>query len=239
MDTKILQDIGLTETEAKIYVMLLREGSSLAGVISRNTGIHRRSVYDAIERLVQKGLVSYIKTNNRKHFEAVDTKRLFEILKEKEENISKLMPELELLKKFSREKKETLFYRGKQALKSVFDDQINEGKEILIFGDAVNVNEILKWYFPKFDRQRIKKNIKVRMVFDESARKIKELKQIPLSSVRFIPKGYGSATSVYVYGSNISIVVWAEQPKAILIRESAISESFRNLFELMWRIASD
>lgn len=235
MNTAVLQDIGLTKNEAKIYVMLLKEGACLAGTISRNTGIHRRSVYDAIERLVQKGLVSYIETNNRKYFEAVDPKRLFEILKEKEENISEVMPELELLKKLSKEKKETLFYRGRQALKSVFDDQINEGKEILVFGDAVNVNEILKWYFHKFDKQRTMKNIKVRMVFDKSAMKIKELKKIPLASIRFVPKGYGSSTSVYVYGNNISIVVWSEEPKAILIREKAIADSFRNLFEFMWR----
>ncbi|MBU0930129.1 MAG: hypothetical protein KJ623_03580, partial [Nanoarchaeota archaeon] len=177
MDTNLLKEVGLTEIEIKVYLMLLKEGSSLAGEIVRKTGIHRRSIYDSIERLIEKGLVSYIKTNNRKYFEAVDPSRLLEILKEKEDNLKSIIPELEDFKKIPKEKKETLFFRGKQALKSVFDDQLKEGKEILIFGDTINVNEILKYYFFKFDKERVRKKIPIRMIFDESAKNNKELRK--------------------------------------------------------------
>jgi sugar-specific transcriptional regulator TrmB len=66
MDQKFLEEAGLTPIEVRIYLVLLEKGSIRAGEITRHTGIHRRNVYDAIERLVQKGLVSYIKTNNRR-----------------------------------------------------------------------------------------------------------------------------------------------------------------------------
>ena len=234
MNEKLLKEIGLTDIEIKVYLVLLKEGSSLAGDITRNTGIHRRSVYDAIERLVEKGLVSYIKTNNRKYFEAVNPERLLEILKEKEDNIKTLLPELKLLKETSKEKKETLFFRGKQALRTVFDDQIRIGKEICIFGDAVNVKEILKYYFPKFDKLRVEKKIRVRMVFDESARTNKQLKKIPLSKIKFIKKGSTGSMSSYIYGDNITIVTWSENPTAILIREKAIAEGFRSYFNFIW-----
>jgi len=236
MESELIQEIGLTETEARIYLDLLKNGSSLAGNISRNTGIHRRSVYDAIERLIKKGLVSYIKTNNRRYFEAVEPKRLIEILKEKEEKINAIIPKLEILKNMAVEKKETLFFRGKQSLKYVFDDQIINGKEILIFGDSVNVNEILSYYFLKYDRERVKKNIKVRIIFDETARKNKELKSIPLSKIKFIPRKHLNNTSIYIYDNNVSIVVWSNEPKAILIKEKNIANTFRNLFEFVWNI---
>ena len=232
MDIKLLRDIGLTDIEIEIYLDLIKEGSSLAGEIAKKTGLHRRTVYDAVERLIEKGLVSYIKTNNRKYFEAVDPSRLLEILKEKEENVRSIIPELIGLRSIS-EKKETQFFRGKQALKSVFDDQLKE-KEILIFGDAVNVNDILKYYFPRFDKERVKKNIKVRMIFDKSARDNKELRKIPLASLKFIKKGSNNNMSVYIYGSNISIVVWSEDPHAILIKEKPISDGFRSYFEYIW-----
>jgi len=234
MNEKLLKGIGLTDIEIKVYLVLLKEGSSLAGDITRNTGIHRRSVYDAIERLIEKGLVSYIKTNNRKYFEAVNPERLLEILKEKEENIKTLLPELNLLKETSKEKKETLFFRGKQALRTVFDDQIRVGKEICIFGDAVNVKEILKYYFPKFDKARIEKKIKTRMIFDESAKTNKQLKKIPLSKIKFIKKGNIGSMSSYIYGDNITIVTWSENPTAILIREKAVAEGFRSYFNFIW-----
>ena len=57
----ILKELGLTHLEIKLYKFLLLDGPNHAGLISRKTGVHRRNVYDALERLIQKGLVSYIK----------------------------------------------------------------------------------------------------------------------------------------------------------------------------------
>ena len=237
MNQRLLEQADLTPTEAKIYLCLLEKGSIRAGEISRHTGIHRRSVYDAIERLIQKGLVSYIKTNNRRYYEAANPQRLLDLLKEKEENLREVMPELQLLRKLSEEKKEVLFFRGKKAIKTVFADQIQAGKEILTFGDAVNVNEIVKYYFPHFDKQRTEKNIKVRMMFDESARKEKYLKQIPLTDIKFIKKGSKAPVSTNIYADKVSIIMWEENPKAILIKEASLANSFRSYFEFMWGFA--
>lgn len=236
MNMYVLKEIGLTDIEIKIYLMLLKEGSSLASDISKKTGIHRRTIYDSIERLIEKGLISYIKTNNRKYFEAVNPSRLSEILKEKEDNINKIIPELEGLRLIAKEKKETLFFRGKQSLKSLFDDQIRVGKEILILGDAINVNEILKYYFPRFDKERVRKKISIRMIFDESAKNNKELKKIPLAKLKFIKKEHISGMSVYVYDNNTAIVSWSENPSAILIKEKAISDGFKGYFEFIWNV---
>jgi len=237
MNMVFLENAGLTKTEAKIYLSLLEKGSLKAGGISRHTGIHRRSVYDAIERLVQKGLVSYIKTNNRNYYEAVDPERILAILREKEDDVRQMLPELKLLHQFSEDKKEVLFFRGKQAIKTIFDDQIKEGKEILVMGNAVNVNEVVKYYFPRFDKQRVAKKIKVRMVFDESARKENYLKTIPLSEIRFINSRNSSPVSTNIYSDKVSMIIWSENPKAILIKEKDLADSLRSYFEFVWAAA--
>ena len=61
-----LKQAGLTDNESKVYLALIDLGPSLAGQIARKTGMHRRTVYDTIEMLIQKGLIGYIKKNNRK-----------------------------------------------------------------------------------------------------------------------------------------------------------------------------
>ena len=99
MDRHLLEEIGLTKNESKVYLALVEEGASRAGWITRKTGIHRRNVYDAIEMLIQKGLVSYIKENNIRLYSAVEPTRLLEILKEKERSIEAIVPELQ--KKFN------------------------------------------------------------------------------------------------------------------------------------------
>jgi sugar-specific transcriptional regulator TrmB len=237
MRQHVLEDLGLTSSEARIYLVLLEQGASLAGTISRNTGIHRRSVYDSIERLIQKGLVSYIKSNNRKYFEAVNPERLLEILHKKEEDINSVLPELKALRRLSEGRNETLFFRGKAALKSAFDDQLAESKEVCIWGADTVATDILQYYFPHFDKERVKKRIKVRIIFNESERNHPYLPTIPLAEIRFVPKDVVSKTAVNIYGRNICIVAWRQDPIAILIREEAIADGFRNYFEFMWRFA--
>lgn len=237
MKAQILEDLGLTPAEAKIYLILLEQGASLAGFISRNTGIHRRSVYDAIERLIQKGLVSYIKTNNRKYFEAVSPDRLLEILHKKEDDIKSILPELKALQKMTEGKNETLFFRGKAALKSAFDDQIEKGEDICIWGATTLADDILPFYFSHFDRQRVKKKMKVRILFNESERGHQYISKIPLAEIRYVPKAVSSKTAVNIYGRNICIVAWRPDPVAVLIREDNISEGYRNYFDFMWQFA--
>ena len=91
-----LQEIGLSKTESKVYLALLELGSALAGKITKKSGINRTNVYDALERLIEKGLVTYIIQANRKVFEPVDPNKLQEILKEKQDKLDSLMPELQL-----------------------------------------------------------------------------------------------------------------------------------------------
>jgi sugar-specific transcriptional regulator TrmB len=234
MDKKILENLGLTGVEIEVYLTIIDLGSCLAGEITRKTGIHRRTVYDAIERLIEKGLISYIKTNNRKYFEAYPPKKLLEIIREKETLINSAIPELQKRFEFSKEKKETLFFRGKQALKTIFDDQISEGKEVLVIASTIEVNKILEYYFPKFNLQRKEKNIKMKMLFSESLKNDKIIKRIPLAEIRYLPK-HNSNVSTNIYGNKISIVVWGDSPTATLIKEKAIADAYRNYFGFLWQ----
>ncbi|MBI2148560.1 helix-turn-helix domain-containing protein [Candidatus Woesearchaeota archaeon] len=100
---KILEEIGLTKNETKIYLNLLKIGSTTTGNIIKETGIHTSKVYDGLERLMHKGLVSYVIISNVKYFKAVDPERLIDFLEDKknainkqEEEIKKIIPKLKL-----------------------------------------------------------------------------------------------------------------------------------------------
>ena len=228
-----LIEVGLTKNEAKIYLSLIDLGPSLAGVISRKTGIHRRSVYDAIERLIEKGLIGYITNNNRKYFQAVNPRKLLDLIKEKEELINKILPDLEKKYNFIKEKQETLFFRGKQGIKSIFEDQINEAKEILIFGASKGVSEVLKYYLPIYNKRRINKKIKIKIIYDIKSKS--KHSKIPLSEIRYLP--YKSYATTNIYANKVAIILWQENPLAILINDKKIAQSYREYFNLMWKTA--
>src|SRR3989344_5249431 len=96
MDTRALIDIGLSNTEVKVYLALIDLGSGLAGDITKKSEVNRTNVYDALERLIGKGLVTYVISANRRLFEPVNPERLNELLKEKQERFKTILPELQL-----------------------------------------------------------------------------------------------------------------------------------------------
>lgn len=230
-----LHEAGLTENESRVYLTLLELGPSNAGLISRKSGLHRRVVYDTIEMLIQKGLVGYIKKNNIRLFQASSPERVLELIKEKERIIEEIMPEMALMFNKTKEKEETNFYKGKNGLKTVFEDQISTGKEILILGASSIAYEILQFYFHWFDERRAEKKIKTRIIFNErNKNKIK----IPLSEIKYLPEKYSSPLAVNIYGDKVAIIFWSkEKPFAIVIKQGEIALGYKNYFELMWKIA--
>ena len=86
MDKTILKQIGLTDHEITIYLTALELGESLASKISEKIRMNRTHVYDILEGLISKGLVSYVIKSNKRYFSATDPHRLVELVKEKEKS---------------------------------------------------------------------------------------------------------------------------------------------------------
>lgn len=228
-----LEKAGLTRIEAKIYIVLLDLGPSLAGQITKKSGIHRRSVYDALDRLAEKGLISYIVKNNRKYFEASNPERILDLLKEKQAEIQTAIPELQSLFTKTKAKEETLFYRGIDGLKTAFEDQINSKKEVLVLGASSEAGEILKFYFKWYNKRRQEKKIKIKFIADISS---KGEIHAPMSEIRHL-SNLGPA-AINIYADKVAIILWSkERPLAMIIKNKEISDSYRSFFEHMWRIA--
>ena len=65
----------------------------------------------------------------------------------------------------TQEKQETNFYKGKKALKTVFEDQLKSGtKEILVLGASEEAENILPFYFKWYNKTRTKKKIPTKVV---------------------------------------------------------------------------
>jgi HTH-type transcriptional regulator, sugar sensing transcriptional regulator len=233
INQEILKELGLTDAESKVYLALLEIGPSLAGQISRKTGIHRRNIYDITERLIKKGLIGYIIKNNRKLFEAANPQRLREILDEKQKALDENIADLNFLYQKTKEKQETNFYKGLEGLKTVFEDQLAESnKEILILGASQSAFEILPFYFKWYDLDRVKKKIKVRIIASEKLNK-----HIPLSEIRYLPQKYANPLAINIYQDKVAIILWKKEPIAIVIKNSEIADSYRKYFELTWGTA--
>ena len=114
MDIEKLQKIGLNLNEAKVYLTLLRIGSGQAGKVSKESQINRTTTYDSLERLIEKGLVTFVIEANKKVFRPVAPERLLDQIKEKEKTIQEILPELNSVFKESKEKEESDIFKGRK-----------------------------------------------------------------------------------------------------------------------------
>ena len=117
-----LNSLGLTNTESRLYLVLLQIGESTAVQLAKEIGIHRRSIYDNIAILIKKGLVSYKLKNNVKYFEAVNPIALQGFLDEKKSTLNEILP---TLTKFFEDKETTpqiTIIEGIEGAKSIVEE---------------------------------------------------------------------------------------------------------------------
>ncbi len=237
MIQEFLRDVGLSKNEAKIYQMLLESGPSPVGEISARTKIHRRNIYDSMERLKEKGFVSWTIKNNRKYFEAVNPQRVLDIFEDRKEKISAIIPRL-----VNRQKSDSQIvkvYTGREGRKIIFDDKLKEKSEQLVLG----AREPSKGTFIQKDiyhKMRIARKIPLKMLFPlnemEAAKKFSKLKYV---SVRILPKPLrDSPIAINIYGNKVAFLTKSEeQPLSILIEDKNLADDFRNYFFALWKIS--
>ena len=80
MNTKILEDLGLTKGEVKVYLALIGLGETTSGPIVEQSGVSVSKVYQILNRLAKKGLSSHILKGKTKYFKAADPNRLLDYL---------------------------------------------------------------------------------------------------------------------------------------------------------------
>ena len=231
---KNLMDAGLTKTEAKVYLAVLQLGPSNAGLVTRKSGVHRRSVYDAFDRLIEKGIVGYIIQNNKRMYNATDPERFLDMLKEKQENIQKILPDLKAQFGFSKEKQETSFFKGRDGIKAVFEDMIREKKEILVLGAGSIAKEIVKYYFPRYESRRADAKISIKYIYDEKDRRPRSY---PLAEIKYLPSEFMSNVAFNVYGNKLAIILWEQKPLVVLINNQKFADGFKRYFNCMWQLA--
>ena len=237
MEIQVLQEMGLTKNESKVYLFLLNEGSSTITEITNKLPIHRVNVYDILKRLKEKGLVSYTIEGKKKFYTATDPNYFLEILKKREDLFEKILPSLESKKKSVKEKHEARIFQGKNGIKAIMEDILKEKKTIYVFGAEGKYEEALPIYFKQFNKERQKRKIKFKIIYSKKIRELRKRQPIPYSDLKYIPKEYDSPSTTLIYGNKVAIIMWTEFPIGILIESKELNKSYMNFWEILWKIA--
>lgn len=245
----ILEAIGLTKNEIKIYLALLELGSTSSGAIIKKTGIHTSKVYDGLERLAHKGLVTHVIISDTKHFQAVNPDRLIDFLDDKkkeisqqEQEIKKILPELKLKQSLSGGETEAEIFRGWKGMETVF----NEGVRVMgkndvwyVLGayageDVERTDQLITKIIKKCEL----KKMKWKVIYNESARDTFKYEQSsPITENRFLNQE--TPATINIYKDVVFIALWTKNPVAFRVKDKKVADSFKKYFEVMWNLAKE
>ena len=232
---EILKPLGLTVIEAKTYLTLLEIGKSLAGAIAERAHLHRRNVYDALEKLLQRGLVSYTISNNKKYWNAVHPEKVLMLMKENENLMSLILPDL--ISKFDTSKlKQTVeVFEGLGGMKTFFDDMAKAKQDIIMLFATGKAYPRLPFYMKNWDTMINQTKIKVKVLLNSDGDK-NPYQRYKYGEVKILPKNFSTPTQIFIYGNKSAVAIWSEEPIAILITSNEITNGFRKYFEFLWKL---
>ncbi len=241
METTALEQVGLTNKEALVYLALAEPGSASASQLIQKTGLHRAVVYDILERLIEKGLASFIYQGKKKFFEAADPHYLLELHQQKKEKLQEIVQQLKEFSRFS-SKLEVKIFKGKEGLITVFEDLLHSKvKEWLVIGSSGKTIKLRPYYLKHFQERRAAVGIttKALMINNKPGRKRgNELIALPNTEVRYLPKNIISPTVIQIYGAKTVIHSNTSAPPFMIVIENKdITDSFREYFGTFWEIA--
>jgi len=239
MDTAQLEELGLTHNEALTYIALLEIGETTTGAIVKKTGLHRVIIYDALESLIKKGLVTFVIKENRKYFQATDPSRLLDFLKEKEEVAKSILPELNLKREQAKTKQQVSIYEGVRGLKSALQNMLKElspSGAYCVFASG-NMADTIGPYYSIYQKEKEKNKIRSLVIYDEEFKKRRDILKLTSGTIKFYPLTY-FPTDTFIYNDKVLIVIWnANPPFAILITNKQTAESYRKIFNVFWKNA--
>ena len=236
MDTKILESVGLSNREAKAYLALLELGSSTVGNIIKKTDIPSSKIYEVLQRLMEKSLVSYVLIKHQKHFQAADPEFLLNELNNKKKMLEELLPALKEKQKFAKEKQSVEMYEGRQAIfKLLFNivEESKKGDEYLsfTFGEEFADPEIMNFY-RNLMLKRKDKGMKIRVLANKRIKSLLEKShdKFHLETIHNRYTSFNFPQGIVIVKDKVIIMNWKNKPTAILIASSQIAEQFRTFF---------
>ncbi|MBI2045191.1 winged helix-turn-helix transcriptional regulator, partial [Candidatus Pacearchaeota archaeon] len=164
-----IKDLGLTDNETKIYLILLKDGEMNPSEISQKLSLHRGYVYDALDRMQEKGVVNLSVKQNKKVFNAVSPNNLLELLRLKLDNFKKIVPNLKEITKPNKENVGSEMYKGMRVYRDILKDIISSVKkndELLLMGidEEVLTKEVEPIYLEQYLNIIKSKRIRERII---------------------------------------------------------------------------
>jgi sugar-specific transcriptional regulator TrmB len=238
----VLQEIGLSEKAASIYVTLLGQQRMTVAQIARASGIKRATCYEHLDNLLAKGFIRRIPVGKRMFYSSVEPKRILSDFKRKATLLEESVQEMTAIHENAINKPKITYYEGKREIRTIYEDIFKTvGDTYSIFPPATFFENFTEEDYSEFDRSIGQYALKSRDLFvaDKYYKKIKEIRAkngLENKSDKKLPPWFTCNVDVLIYSDKVALISLRDL-SAIVIENRDIADLFKNLHGFLWKFS--
>jgi len=242
----LLLNLGLNNNQASVYLCIVRKNIITAGEISKNTGVTRTTVYDALKVLLNKGLIVEKYLDAKKVFSPDTPSKLKNLLEDQITGTNKIIKFLSSSYNPKFSKPEIQIFTSQIGIKKMHDLSLiaNQKKETIFIGNTDTVfSNLSVRYIKNYIAQRIKFGIRNNVITTSNVKDIEMYSHInnrkSLREIRYLKAKALLKTGFFVYDDTVWIFTNPSEGFTIMINSKELSETIREMFSILWEIASE
>lgn len=235
---KELKKIGLHRSEIKVYTHLLQAGMATPPQIAKAVGIARTNCYNLLQSLKAKKLITENRQKKRKAYAANDPSTLALLLEEKQENLRKILPDLQAMHQKQIHKPRITFFDGLEEVKEIYFRTLS-AKEVYAIGSMKKLATSLPDFFLKYQKEIRKRNIIFHDFLTHPSGEV-EMPKVKaflrgLYEAKFLPAEYGDLPNdILVWDDNIALITLEEPIFGTVLTNQQLADMFRVIFRVLW-----
>ena len=235
---QILQQAGLDQKEAKIYLAVLSLGEATVLPISKKANIGRTYCYDILDALAEKGLVTYVEKRGRRRYSATPPEMIKKLLIDKIEQFDEVLPDLKALYQKAPIRPKVRFFEGREGIEVLHEEILKEAKEVWFFG---SISDWAKRFpnYVEYVRKQIAKGIKIRDLVrpGSEALKYQKIYKKGWQEMRFLPETAKFNTDNMLWNNKFVMISYGADLYAVSIESAEIAQTMRVIYEILWEKA--
>ena len=241
---KLFEELGMSPNEAKIYETLVTGLEMAVSEISVKAKVHRRNVYDALSRLLEKGLVFQIFQKGENLYRAVHPQKLMEVLEERKNEMQSALPTLSKLYESKPLEEAAFIYKGIEGYKNYMRDLTRVGEDTYFLGakGLWMTPGVPKNLHEDFAKKMKKQKLTFTTLFDprvpsELPEAIKNIG----GQYKILPEGYETIGVVDIFGDHIATFTskgvgnFGEDGSIYVMINKQLADSYKKWFEFIWQ----
>jgi sugar-specific transcriptional regulator TrmB len=232
-----LQQLGLTEKEAKVYLAALELGRPSISDLANKAGLNRVTSYSIIDSLKAKGLISVTVKKKKKLYIPAEPDALQRLVEAKAKMMQEILPHLFALSNNSKTKPAIQFFEGESGMINLYQKTLDAKRELLAFGDEKHFYSlVLEKYIPDYRVQRKERAIKAKLIIPDTkeGRQTQKTDREGFRETKLIPKGEYTLSVYFLLYNNSTIIISPGDLMGLYIESKDITDTLRSFHTLLW-----